>query len=288
MIASMTAFARSEANQPWGTAVVELKSVNQRFLEPSFKLAESVRDLEPALRSRLKKRLNRGKVEVAIKISLDATSSEQLTINQDLTQQLLDASNQIQQLQGSTPPLTSAEILNWPGVIQAQSLDSDAIKATVSDLFNQAVEQLIAHRQSEGAALAGLINTRLQDIITHIENLRTLVPDAITQLHQRVKDKLAALEQPLDEGRLEQELVLLAHKADVAEELDRLIAHIDETKKALTKGGPCGRRLDFLMQEFNREANTLSSKSQSSATTQSAVEIKVLVEQMREQVQNIE
>lgn len=286
---SMTGFARREAKLPWGTAVWEIRSVNHRYLEPSFRLPEDFREIEPQLRDSMRKALQRGKVEASLSIQWEQGGDTELGINLDKVNQLTKAAQQINALLGAiAAPVNSLDILRWPGVIQKQELDRELLQADVLALFNSALEGLIEHRSREGAELEQLILSRLDSVSAQVVAVRARMPEILAIQREKLQAKLAALQIDLDPERLEQEVVLLAQKADVDEELDRLDTHVIEVKRSLKQTDSLGRRLDFLMQELNREANTLSSKSIVSDTTQAAVELKVLIEQMREQVQNIE
>ncbi len=288
MIRSMTAFARLEKTDNWGTVTWEVRSVNHRYLEPHFKLPETLRVLEPKLRDILRKTLARGKIECAMRYHIDPSSNEQLNVNTVLAQQLLAAANQLEQHMPQANAFSAIELLKWPGVLEDSQIDSQAIQATALAAFQEAITQLRANREREGSELQDLVEKRLQGISAITTQVRDQLPGILEQQHQKLIEKFEEARLEVDPSRLEQELVLLAQKSDVAEELDRLDTHVTEVYRVLKKGGSCGRRLDFLMQELNREANTLSSKSIVSDTTQSAVELKVFIEQMREQIQNIE
>jgi len=286
---SMTGFARREAKLPWGTAVWEIRSVNHRYLEPSFRLPEDFREIEPSLREAMRKNLQRGKVEASLSIQWEMGGEVEMGVNMDKVGQLARAAQQINHLIGSNAaPVSALDILRWPGVIQKQELDREALQADVLKLFDLALEGLIEHRSREGAELEQLILQRLDGVSAQVVKVRARMPEILAAQRDKLQTKLANLQIELDPERLEQEIVLLAQKADVDEELDRLDTHVIEVKRSLKQTDSLGRRLDFLMQELNREANTLSSKSIVSDTTQAAVELKVLIEQMREQVQNIE
>jgi uncharacterized protein (TIGR00255 family) len=286
---SMTGFARREAKLPWGTAVWEIRSVNHRYLEPSFRLPEDFREIEPNLREAMRKALQRGKVEASLSIQWEQAGETELGLNLDKISQITKATQHINELLGdAAAPVNALEILRWPGVIQKQELDREALQADVLTLFDSALEGLIEHRSREGAELEQLILQRLDGVSAQVVTVRKRMPEILAAQRERLQTKLAALQIDLEPERLEQEVVLLAQKADVDEELDRLDTHVIEVKRSMKQTDSLGRRLDFLMQELNREANTLSSKSIVSDTTQAAVELKVLIEQMREQVQNIE
>lgn len=287
MIHSMTAFARHEIKGDWGNAVWEIRSVNQRFLETYFRLPEQFRGIEPVLRERFRKQLNRGKVECNLRFNANAASKSELALNEKLALQLIQHANWIneQTLNSQISPL---DVMRWPGVMESAEEDMSAIQAELLAGFDKALTDFIAARASEGENLKVMIEQRLDAITFEAEKVQKQMPEIIEWQRNRIIDKFTDAKIDLDSGRVEQELVLLAQKMDVAEELDRLNSHVSETKKILKKGGAQGRRLDFMMQEFNREANTLGSKSINTDVTASAVELKVLIEQMREQIANIE
>ncbi|MBZ4679679.1 YicC family protein [Shewanella chilikensis] len=287
MIHSMTAYARIEHKADWGTASWEIRSVNQRYLETYLRLPEQFRSLEPVLRDRLRKRLNRGKVEVNLRYELSDQQGTQLNMNQDLALQLLQAANWVKQ-QAGQGELNPVDILRWPGVMSSSEQDMDAIAAELLKAFDGAVDQFIEARGREGSAIKEMLLTRLDAVEAQIAIVREHMPKVMEWQREKLSNRLAEIQGELDPARLEQEMVLLAQKQDVAEEMDRLEAHVAEARRILNKGGSEGRRLDFMMQEFNRESNTLASKSISSEITAAAVELKVLIEQMREQIQNIE
>lgn len=288
MTHSMTAFARQSATYPWGTLVWEIRSVNHRYLEPSFKLPDALRGLEGELRERLRGCLARGKVECALRTQLLQERSGALAIDAELLEQLLACAQQVQSKIPQAAAVNPLDVLAWPGVLKTEQQDEETIVSAANILFNATLAQLIEHRAREGAELRRYIETQLDEVAAIVDNVRAHMPVILDGLRQRLRDRLAEVRADLDNDRIEQEMVILAQKSDVAEELDRLQTHIKEVRRALQQSEPCGRRLDFLMQEFNREANTLSSKSQVSDTTLNAVRLKVLIEQMREQIQNIE
>lgn len=283
----MTAFAHQRSEYHWGSATWELRSVNHRYLELSFKLPESWRQLEPTLRDALRKALQRGKLECALKIQLQ-DSDQQLQLNQALVHQVLEAANALRGEIAHAAPLNVLELLRWPGVMESAELDGDTLFKDLLSGFDTALQIHIDNRHREGEALASLIVQRLDSIDSIVSDLRARMPDIVKLQRERLVQRLAELKAELDSERLEQEIALIAQKADVDEELDRLDTHVVEVRRVLKKGGAVGRRLDFLMQELNREANTLSSKAVVTDSTQAAVELKVLIEQMREQIQNIE
>jgi uncharacterized protein (TIGR00255 family) len=288
MTHSMTAFARQSAEFAWGSLIWEIRSVNHRYLEPSFKLPESLRLIESDVRERLRGRIVRGKVECSLRVQREGQQEQNLSVDQPVLAQLLRCAEQVQvQLPHATAP-TALDVLAWPGVLKSSADDETAICQAASALFEQALQQLVEHRAREGAELARYLDIQLDAVAAIIDSVRTHMPTILAAQKQKLRDRLADLSSTLDSERIEQEMVILAQKNDVEEELDRLQTHIKEVRHALKQREPCGRRLDFLMQEFNREANTLSSKSLAADTTLNAVQLKVLVEQMREQIQNIE
>ena len=286
MIHSMTGYARKEFKGDWGTAVWEIRSVNQRYLETYLRLPEQLRGLEPILRERFRKHLERGKVECNLRFE-SQTNAGQLQINEALAEQLIESALWVidQAGQGQLNPL---DVLRWPGVMAAPEQDMDELNTRLLAGFDEVLTLFIESRQSEGDKLKAVIEQRLEGIEGEVTKVRAFMPQILDWQRQKLIDRLAEAKLELDPTRVEQEIILLAQRIDVAEELDRLGMHIAETRKILKKGGACGRRLDFMMQEFNRESNTLGSKSINAETTQSAVELKVLIEQMREQIQNIE
>lgn len=286
---SMTGFARREAKFSWGTVIWEVRSVNHRYLEPSFRLPEDFREIEPALRDSMRKALQRGKVEASLSVQFEQEGDADLGLNLVRVSQLAKAAQQISvQLGEAAAPVNPLDLLKWPGVIQKQELDRESMQAEVIAVFTEALTLLIEHRSREGTELEQLILQRLDAVSAQVVAVRARLPEILQTQREKLQAKIATLQIDLDPERLEQEIALLAQKADVDEELDRLDTHVIEVKRSLKQTDSLGRRLDFLMQELNREANTLSSKAIVADTTQAAVELKVLIEQMREQVQNIE
>ncbi|HGN0543149.1 TPA: YicC/YloC family endoribonuclease [Pseudomonas aeruginosa] len=281
MVHSMTAFARVEQAGTHGTLSWELRSVNHRYLEPHLRLPDAFRDLEGAVREALRQGLS------TLRFA-EETAGKSLQVDQERARQLVAAAEGVAALIRQPAPLDPLAVLAWPGVLVADSADPQALNAAALEAFGQALEQLKAGRSREGQELAKLLNDRLDAMLVEVGNLRELVPTMLANQRQKILDRFAELKAELDPQRLEQELVLLAQKSDVAEELDRLATHVGEVRRVLKAGGAAGRRLDFLMQELNREANTLGSKAFDPRSTQAAVNLKVLIEQMREQVQNIE
>ncbi|WP_028303136.1 YicC/YloC family endoribonuclease [Oceanospirillum maris] len=287
MTHSMTAFTRQEEQYSWGTLSWEIRSVNQRFLEPHFRLPETLRELEPAIRDLQRKSLNRGKVESVLRFH-PAQVSDSLNIDEQLVKQLIGAAETINGHLSKPGSINPLQIMQWPGVLQNEEMDADAVKKSALELYKKGLQDLIAMRAREGEELANLISQRLDGIDAIVVQVRAALPSILERQRQLILDKLDSIKDDLDPSRIEQEMVLVANKTDVAEELDRLDTHVNEVRRTLKKKEPVGRRLDFLMQELNREANTLASKSIVTETTQCAVELKVLIEQMREQIQNIE
>ncbi|WP_374439452.1 YicC/YloC family endoribonuclease [Pseudomonas panipatensis] len=287
MVHSMTAFARIERVGTNGTLSWELRSVNHRYLEPNLRLPETFRDLEGAVREGLRQGLSRGKVECTLRF-IEDTAGKPLQVDRERAAQLVAAAEGVAALIKQPAPLDPLAVLAWPGVLVGDAADPQALNADAMAAFGQALEELKAGRAREGAELARIINERLDAMQDEVTQLRELVPQMLGNQRQKILDRFAELKLEADPQRLEQELVLLAQKSDVAEELDRLSTHIAEVRRVLKAGGAAGRRLDFLMQELNREANTLGSKAFDPRSTQAAVNLKVLIEQMREQVQNIE
>ncbi|CAD5106287.1 YicC/YloC family endoribonuclease [Zestomonas carbonaria] len=287
MVHSMTAFARVERAGTHGTLSWELRSVNHRYLEPHLRLPEAFRDLEGAVREALRQGLSRGKVECTLRFAED-NAGQPLQVDRERAAQVVAAAETVAGLIKQPAPLNPLEVLAWPGVLVADAADPQALNKAALEAFEAALGELKNGRAREGAELAKLLNERLDGILEEVGALRVLVPQMLAAQRQKILDRFTELKAELDPQRLEQELVLLAQKSDVAEELDRLTTHVTEVRRVLKAGGAAGRRLDFLMQELNREANTLGSKAFDPRSTQAAVNLKVLIEQMREQVQNIE
>ncbi len=287
MAHSMTAFARLGREADWGSLQLELRSVNQRYLDPHFRLPESLRDLEPTFREALRSRLARGKVECTLRFE-PASSAATLAVSRERLEALAAALVEVRGVVSEAPMPDALALLDHPGVLDARGPDLETVKAEATALFHAALDDLIAGRAREGDKLAVLIRERLVAVNAQVAEVRRLMPEILERQRAQLLERLEAVKADLEPQRLEAELVLLAHKADVDEELDRLATHVGEVERQLGQKGPVGRRLDFLMQELNREANTLSSKAVVANTTRCAVELKVLIEQMREQIQNIE
>lgn len=287
MTRSMTAFARQESQQSWGSLIWEVRSVNQRYLEPHLRIPESFRDLETPLREQLRKKLSRGKIDCILRFDVEK-QQQGIEVDEQRAKQLIAAAEKLGSLCHNPQSVDPLEVLRWPGVMIDAALDMDAVKKQALALFSNALDDLIEGRQREGKELAELITQRLDAISIVVAEVRQNMPQIIQAQRELLLSRVEELQLEIDPVRIEQEIALLAQKADVDEEMDRLDTHVQEVRRILKQKGAIGRRLDFLMQELNREANTLSSKAIVVESTNSAVELKVLIEQMREQIQNIE
>lgn len=285
MIRSMTAYASAETTGPAGTLSCELRTVNHRYLELSPRLPDELRSLEPQLRERVAAKLSRGKLDLTVRRS--DSRSETLQVNNALLSRLSELSLDME-ARFPRMRVEFTELLRFPGVLQQAETDPEAQQAALFEVLDRALDALAATREREGEKLGGILRDKLDAIERVVADVRGWMPEIRAALRTRLETRLAELKQPVEPGRVEQELVLQITRTDVDEELDRLSTHIGETRRVLGLTEPVGRRLDFLMQEFNREANTLGSKSVDARSTNAAVELKVLIEQMREQVQNIE
>jgi uncharacterized protein (TIGR00255 family) len=285
---SMTGFAREEAQFPWGNCSCEIRSINHRYLEIQIRLPEILGSLEESFRDLVRSSLSRGKVEVCIQLNMATAQTSELNINICLVKQLVKALEQIESTLANVRALDPFSLLQWPGVIEKNAFNVNDITDVVAAIFAETLSKLIEHRQREGRQLTTMIAQRLATVVQELAVSRAAMPIILKNQHEKLQQRLQTLTTVLNAERLEQEAVLLANKANIDEELDRLEAHVKEVNHILGQSGPVGRRLDFMMQEFNREANTLSSKSLTTETTQIAVSLKVLIEQMREQIQNIE
>jgi len=288
MIRSMTAFARKERTEDWGTAYWELRSVNNRYLDVTPRLPEDVRAIESAIRERVRARLGRGKVDCTLRLSLGAGNGANLELNLALAKRVAEATREVDALLHDPARVSAVDVLRWPGVVQTQSPDVDALGGAVLGVLDEALDELVSTREREGQHIHELIVQRCDEMQIIVDAVRKRLPEVLAACHQRLRDRLAEFSEQLNEERLEQEMAVLVHKTDVAEELDRLDAHVKEVRRVLGNDEPAGRRLDFLMQELNREANTLGSKSIDTETTRASVDLKVRIEQMREQIQNVE
>lgn len=287
MIYSMTAFARHEIKKDWGNAVWEIRSVNQRYLENFFRLPEQFRGLENALREKIRQNLTRGKIECSLRIENNQSSASSLNLNKALAQQVLQSLQWLKQ-QAGEGEINLTDVLRYPGVVETPEQDLDTISQDLLVAFDELLVEFIAMRGREGEKLHQVIRQRLQAISVEADKVRSKMPEILQWQRERLQQRFDEIQLQADPQRLEQEMVLLAQRIDVAEELDRLQMHVKETASILQKGGAVGRKLDFMMQELNRESNTLASKSINAEVTASAVELKVLIEQMREQIQNLE
>lgn len=292
MLKSMTAFARVQELCDIGMLTWELRSVNHRYLELGLKLPDDFKSLETDMRKLTSQYLKRGKIDAGLRYSLNEAQAVEIKINKENLLNLRQIEQQVLNIVHEGRKLSVAEILAWPGVIADAEKDLSPLVSLALKSLEKALVQLVETRETEGKALGKLITSRCQQISDIVQQLREHRPKMITAMHEKWKnnlsEKLQQWSEQADQGRLEQELAILAQKLDVDEELDRIDTHVGEVGKVLKRKEAVGRRLDFLMQELNREANTLGSKSQDSLTTQWSVDLKVLIEQMREQVQNIE
>lgn len=288
MIRSMTGFARREAQGEWGSITCELRAVNHRYLEMALRLPDEFKAVEPDVRQTLAAALRRGKIDAGIYFKAPAGSMAKFEVNEELTSRLVEQALAIGRRIGNAGPINPFDVIRWPGVIREAERDlSPALDALVQ-LVSACAQDLNAAREREGARIRDMILQRCAALRGQVANVRMRLPELNLKIRSRILERIAQLGQPIDPSRLEQEIVLYAHKMDVDEELDRLASHLTEIESIVGSPEPAGRRLDFLMQELNREANTLSSKSQDVETTRAAVEMKVIIEQLREQVQNVE
>ena len=292
MLRSMTAFARVQETCDAGSLTWEIRSVNHRYLEPGLKLPEDFKSLEPEIRKLLSQYLERGKIDIGLRYKLDNASLGKIGLNEDIVLRLRQVEQEVLNIVHEGSKLSVADILGWPGVIADTENDMSPLISIALESLEKTLQQLVETRETEGSALAKMIGSRCTQVSKIVSQLREHRPQMLASMREKwetnLNEKLKQWSEGVDTGRLEQELVILAQKLDVDEELDRIDTHITEVKKVLKRKEAVGRRLDFLMQELNREANTLGSKSQDSQTTQWSVDLKVLIEQMREQVQNIE
>jgi uncharacterized protein (TIGR00255 family) len=288
MIRSMTAFSRQEGTTENGLLVWELRSVNHRFSEVSLRLPEDLRFLETKVRERIAKQVKRGKIDANLRFQPASAEEQPLEIDKPLVEKLAHVTREIDQQLYNAAPINALEVLRWPGVIKAAPQDLDKLADAVLTLLDAALTELLECRAREGEKLKAMVEARCQAMADQVARVESALPAILQAMRQRLEDRLQEIQAELDPARVEQEMVLLVNKADVDEELDRLKSHIEEVRRVLDQDQPVGRRLDFLMQELNREANTLGSKSVNVETTNASVELKVLIEQMREQIQNIE
>jgi len=288
MLRSMTAFARLECQTQWGQLSWELRTVNHRYLDISLRMPEEFRGQEAVVREHLAASIRRGKVDANLRFRPESATDSALTLNHGLIEALLAAMKEIDEVLDNPARPHALEILHWPGVIQAPSTDLTPVSQQSLELLDDTLQQLSEGREREGGKLQALLEQRCSALSAEAARVREALPEILVRQRDRLAARLEEFRSELDASRLEQEFVLLANRIDVQEELDRLDVHVTEVRRVLDQDEPVGRRLDFLMQEFNREANTLGSKSVDSVTTSAAVEMKVIIEQMREQIQNIE
>ncbi|MCE3286110.1 MAG: YicC family protein [Steroidobacteraceae bacterium] len=289
MIRSMTGFARRERQGPWGTLTCEIRAVNHRYLELSMRMPEDLRAIENDARQVISAALRRGKVDAGLYLRGASTQAASIEISRSLVEQVARAAADVASLAGgSLANVSPLELLRWPGVIREAEKDLQPAQTAAMELLRETVQDLNESRAREGGRIRDMLLGRCESLQQNVATLRARLPEISDRIRTRVSERVAQLGTQVDAARLEQELVLIAYKMDFEEELDRLGSHVTEACQALDAREPSGRRLDFLMQELNREANTLSSKSQDADTTRAAVDMKVLIEQMREQVQNVE
>ena len=288
MIASMTGFARREATGEWGALVCELRSVNHRFLEVGFRLPDELRTAEAELRQRLAAKLRRGKVDCTMSYRRPGGASVPLEVDGQALERLVGAAQAVARALPGPASMNVLDVLRWPGVLREDAVSTEPLLAAAGALFAATLDELAAARGREGQRLRALLEQRCTALEALVQDVRARLPEMQAHMRARLEARVAELTTSVDQERLEQELALLLQRLDVDEELERLAGHITEVRRVIGGGEPAGRRLDFLMQELNREANTLSSKSQDLETTRSAVDMKVVIEQMREQVQNAE
>jgi uncharacterized protein (TIGR00255 family) len=288
MIRSMTGFARREMQGIWGTLVCELRTVNHRFLEVSLRLPEELRSLDSELRQLVAAALRRGKVDASIYLKSAVTGAQLNELNTEVLKQLATRIAEVRSAVAADAPLSALDLLRWPGVLKDVERDASPLLIATQELVKATLIELNEMRHREGGRIHELLAQRCEGIATQVQLVKTRLPEVAARQRERILTRLATLNAQVDNERIEQELVIFAHKMDVDEEMDRLTSHLVEIRSVIASTEPAGRRLDFLMQELNREANTLSSKSQDADTTRAAVELKVVIEQMREQIQNVE
>ncbi len=288
MLNSMTGFARAVTETPFGTLTCELRTVNHRYLDVQFRLPEELRPKEIELRNRIGEILKRGKVECSLHLRRAASGDGELRLDKDLIMQIGASVNEISNMLPDMRAVDPVDVLRWPGVVAEPEIDTEPLFAEASALIDGALESMQLMRESEGARIAEMLASRLGEIVAIASDVRKRMPEVLGAVRAKQKERIDKLDVAADPARLETELALIAQKLDVDEELDRLQSHVSEVTAAVQKNEPVGRRLDFLMQELNREANTLGSKSADTETTTAAVNLKVLIEQMREQIQNVE
>lgn len=288
MVYSMTGFAVAQCDTAAGTLIVEMRSVNHRYLELHLRLDDALRAFEPQVREAISARLGRGKVEFRASLIAPSGESAPAELSTNVLEQLARLSASVQQCFPQSRPLSVSDILRWPGVLMTEQVSGDALHTDLLAALEQVIAELTASRAREGEKLAAIMLERVGQMETLVARVRPLLPALLQAYQEKLASRIREVLQTADEGRIHQELALYAQKIDVDEELGRLTTHLQEVRRVLAAGGAAGKRLDFLMQELNREANTLGSKSVSGETSQASMELKVLIEQIREQVQNIE
>lgn len=288
MLNSMTGFAREAVDSPFGTLTCELRAVNHRYLDVQFRLPEELRPKEIEFRQQIAAAVKRGKVECSLHLRRGLNKNEELTLNQDLVRQISERISEISELLPETHALDPVDVLRWPGVVQEPEIDTEPLLAATSELLAATLGALGEMRSSEGGRISEMLESRCAEILDIAAAVKKRMPEVMDAVRTKQRERIDNLNVDADPARLETELALIAQKLDIEEELDRLVSHVSEIRAVLKKNEPVGRRLDFLMQELNREANTLGSKSADTETTRAAVDLKVLIEQMREQIQNVE
>ena len=284
----MTAYGRVENSEGQNSISCEIRSVNHRYSEISIRLPEELRPLEQKIRDHISGKIKRGKIECNIRIEKHNAYDESLSINQDLLKNIIEAAKRINSDLSTSAPLDSLDLLRWPGVLEKSTLDVKEIDKLLFPLVNEAIDIVIDTRQREGEKIKKMLTDRCTKIKEIINNVQKQIPDILKNYRKKLTQRVQEISDEIDNDRLEQELLFLSQKADIEEEIDRLGAHVDEVVRVIDRKEPIGRRLDFLMQEMNRESNTLGSKSNHIYTSNASVELKVVIEQMREQIQNIE
>ncbi|NLD09884.1 MAG: YicC family protein [Xanthomonadaceae bacterium] len=288
MLLSMTGFARESQLTDLGMLSIEIRSVNHRYLDPSFRMPELLRNFEPVLREVLAEKVSRGKVDISIRLDMEQNPASTLIFNRDLATRIVEIHQETQGLLGDERVLTATELMRFPNVVTTAAPDPEAIKPVLMTLFNNALDALLENRKREGTRILEMLTERLNKMAELVIDAKAQRPIAIEKIKERLLSRLEEIDIEHDPNRFEQELVYVTQRLDVDEEIDRLNAHIAEMRNVFSRNEPVGRRLDFLSQELNREANTLGSKSQDVKLTQIGVDLKVLIEQIREQIQNIE
>jgi uncharacterized protein (TIGR00255 family) len=288
MLKSMTGFARAERSTPAGLLAWEIRSVNHRYLEVGLRLPEELRASEAEFRRTIGAVARRGKVDAAFYVRLGAAAGRELALDEELLSALIERAERTSKRLGGAGRIDAVDLLRWPGVVKESERDTAGLVAAATELLAEALASFTASRASEGERIGQMLASRAVQVVAIVDAVAARLPDVQARIRARLGERLASLRVEVNPERLEQEIALLVQRMDVAEELDRLRSHVDELTATMASGDAVGRKLDFLMQEFNREANTLSSKSQDVDTTRQSVELKVLIEQMREQIQNVE